>query len=296
LLAILNQQYGAFGSLPGVLVLFGTMAFRLIPSVNRIITNNNTLRTFSYVLDMVDVGEPVETSPREYEEVQFDKSIELKGVGFQYADGQFVLKDLNLELPKHKKIGIYGDSGVGKTTLLNLLMGFYSPTEGQFLVDGQVLNSSQVRAWRKHIGYVRQDSFVSNGTVLENVAFGYSRDEIDMSKVEKCVSDAKLSSWVHSLDHGLDTEIGEMGSKISGGQKQRIAIARMLYNDADFFVLDEITNSLDRTTSAEILNTVYHLNNSKATIVMISHKPEEFHACDVTYRLQGGHLVQIDNE
>lgn len=295
-LAIITHQFGTSASLAGVLVLFGTMAFRLVPSLNRIISNSNTLRTFSYVLDMIQVGEGKSASTKSEGSIDFKDAIELKNVSFAFDNGRKVLEGLDLKIKKNQKIGIYGDSGVGKTSLLNLLMGFYTPQKGSMEVDGLPLTEQNYMSWRKHIGYVRQDSFVSNGTVLENIAFGYPLDEIDMLKVEKCMADAKLSSWVHSLDKGLDTEIGELGSKISGGQKQRIAIARMLYKDADFFVLDEITNSLDKTSSAEILNTIYHLNKSNATIVMISHKPEEFHGCDVTYRLQGGHLVRVDNE
>lgn len=294
-LAIITYSMPEFGAFETSLVLFGTMAFRLIPSVNRVISGNNTLRTFSYVLDMIEDAQVQEEIDEGSEQVNFNSALELDGIRFTYPNGHQVLRDLSLKIEKHKKIGIYGQSGSGKTTLINLIMGFYSPESGDIKVDGAPLNRENIKSWRTKLGYVKQDSFLSSGSILENIAFGFPKDEIDHGKVEQCLSKAKLSSWVHSLPNGLDTEIGELGAKISGGQKQRIAIARMLYKEAELLILDEITNSLDTTTAAEVLNTVYHLNNSKSTIVMISHKPEEFHSCDHVYKLQAGQLIEIND-
>lgn len=294
-LALITYLNPEFGSLASSLVLFGTMAFRLIPSLNRIITSNNTLRTFSYVLDMIQTQHEDVPVSKEEIPVSFKDKISFENVSFTFPNGHPVLQGLSFQVKKGEKIGIYGASGSGKTTLINLLMGFYPPKSGSIHIDSTPLSPESIPSWQHHLGYVRQDSFISDGTVLENVAFGYSKDDIDYSKVERCIRDAKLSSWVHSLPKGLDTPIGELGNQISGGQRQRIAIARMLYKEAELLILDEITNSLDHTTSAEVLNMVYHLNNSKSTIVMISHQPEEFHTCDRVYKLQAGQLVEIND-
>jgi ATP-binding cassette, subfamily B, bacterial PglK len=295
-LSVLTYRFSSLGALSGILVLFGTMSFRLIPSINRIITNSNTLRTFSHVLDMIIFDKNKEQEATSERPVQFSQSIELSNVSFNFENGANVIDALNLNLEKHQKIGIFGESGGGKTTLINLLMGFYQASEGELKVDGRVIDEAALSSWRQQIGYVRQDSYMSTGTILENVAFGYAPNQIDSEKVKKCLAGAKLLPWVNSLEKGVHSEIGELGTRISGGQKQRIAIARMLYKDAELFILDEITNSLDPNTSKDILDTVYQLNNSRATIVMISHQPKEFYACDKTYRLLSGKLVAHNEE
>ena len=165
-------------------------------------------------------------------------------------------------------------------------MGLYRPTSGGIYIDGELLDESNIRKWQNSIGYVSQSVFISDGSLVENIAFGC--EDIDYNRVNEVIELANLKEFVSSLPQGIDTHIGEQGSKISGGQRQRIGIARALYKSADILLFDEATSSLDTSTEESINNAISSLANSNRslTIVVIAHRDSSLEYCDRIITLQ----------
>ncbi|MDR0907719.1 MAG: ABC transporter ATP-binding protein/permease, partial [Rikenellaceae bacterium] len=186
---------------------------------------------------------------------------------------------LSLTIRKGERIGIHGVSGGGKTTLFNLLLGFYPPESGQILVDGVSIEGANRRKWQNIVGYVPQEVFVMDSTIAENVALG---GEIDRERVLQAIEAARLADFVAGLAEGIDTHIGEGGARLSGGQKQRLGIARALYKRAEVLFFDEATSALDTATESEINASIHGLSESHAeiTIIIIAHRESSLAFCD----------------
>ena len=205
---------------------------------------------------------------------------------FEDADG-YVLENLNLSIRKGERFGIMGRTGAGKTTLFNLLLGLYHPTEGGIYVDSQLLSPENMPSWHKLIGYVPQDVFIADASVLQNVALGVEPSKIDRRRVEEALRQASLGDFIAELPEGLDTRIGEAGSNISGGQRQRLGIARALYKKAEVLFFDEATSSLDSQTEAEVNKAISALSSEhkELTIIVISHRESTMEFCDRIFRI-----------
>lgn len=269
-------------------ILFGVFAvagFRLLPSARNIMNVWSALRYNRYTVDVLaenevsdDVYIDCETNT-----IRFNDKIEVRNLSFRFEGGEKdTLHNLSLSISKGEKVGINGESGVGKTTLLNLLLGLYTPTEGGIFVDGRELDAESYRSWQNRIGYVSQSTFLADSTIVENIAFGYDEGEIDMARIEAVVEAASLSEFVASLPNGLNTRIGECGALLSGGQRQRIGIARALYKQADILFFDEATSSLDSATEQSINRAIEHLSssNKNLTIVVVAHRESSLDYCD----------------
>ena len=274
------------GSLKILFGVFAVAALRLMPSVRAIMGAWTSLRYNRFAIDIIasaDISEPVDVENVVSEQLDFTHSIEVENLGFKFEDSQSPLfTDLNFTIRKGEKIGINGRSGAGKTTLFNLLLGFYLPTEGQILIDGQPLTADNRRMWQNSIGYVSQSVFLTDSTILANIALGCKAEDIDMERVVKAVEAASLSEFVAMLPNGLDTRIGECGALLSGGQRQRIGIARALYKGAQVLFFDEATSSLDNQTEQSINEAIVELarNNEALTIVVIAHRESSLGYCD----------------
>ena len=274
------------GSLKMLFGVFAVAALRLMPSVRAIMGAWTSLRYNRFAIDIIasaDISEPVDVENVVSEQLDFTRSIEVENLGFKFEDSQSPLfTDLNFTIRKGEKIGINGRSGAGKTTLFNLLLGFYLPTEGQILIDGQPLTADNRRMWQNSIGYVSQSVFLTDSTILANIALGCKAEDIDMERVVKAVEAASLSEFVAMLPNGLDTRIGECGALLSGGQRQRIGIARALYKGAQVLFFDEATSSLDNQTEQSINEAIVELarNNEALTIVVIAHRESSLGYCD----------------
>lgn len=274
------------GSLKILFGVFAVAALRLMPSVRAIMGAWTSLRYNRFAIDIIasaDISEPVDVENVVSEQLDFTHSIEVENLGFKFEDSQSPLfTDLNFTIRKGEKIGINGRSGAGKTTLFNLLLGFYLPTEGQILIDGQPLTADNRRMWQNSIGYVSQSVFLTDSTILANIALGCKAEDIDMERVVKAVEAASLSEFVAMLPNGLDTRIGECGALLSGGQRQRIGIARALYKGAQVLFFDEATSSLDNQTEQSINEAIVELarSNEALTIVVIAHRESSLGYCD----------------
>ena len=165
-----------------------------------------------------------------------------------------------------------------------------NPTDGKILVDG-----SEIKAissdWKKIIGYVPQNIFMSDTTIKKNIAFALNDNEIDNKTLNECIKKAEISEFLDRLPDGLDTHVGEKGSKLSGGQIQRVAIARCLYKRSQIMIFDESTNALDMETENKILDTIFALKKNK-TIFIVSHKLNALKYCDKIYKVDNGKIIE----
>ena len=211
----------------------------------------------------------------------FEHEITLRGLSFRYPGGPEVIRRLDFTIRKGERIGIRGASGIGKSTLFQLLLGLYEPTEGEIRIDGTLLTPATRRLWQNRIGYVPQRPFLRNGTLAENVAPGLPSEEIDRQRVREALERAQAGAFVASLPRGIDTPVGACGSRISGGQRQRIAIARALYRQSDVLFLDEATAALDDRTEEALLRSLDDLARGHPgwTLLMIAHRTHSLIHC-----------------
>jgi ABC-type multidrug transport system fused ATPase/permease subunit len=201
-----------------------------------------------------------------------------------------VLNDCNLIINKGEKIGIVGKSGTGKSTLVNNILGFLSPTSGCIFIDKAPLNGSNLKNWWKIVGYVRQDAFILNATFAENIALGEIPEVIDYVRLQHAVEMSSLSSLITELPEGVHTVLSERGNNLSGGQKQRIAIARAIYKGAQVLVFDEATSALDTKTEEEITDAINELGKENLTIIIIAHRYTSLRFCEKIYQIENGNV------
>ena len=200
-------------------------------------------------------------------------------------------EDLNYSFLKGKRIGIIGETGVGKSTFVDIVMGLLEPTKGSIYIDKANLNHTNLRSWQKQIAHVPQNIFLTDGTIYQNIAFGVQADEIDDERLKNATKDAQLDKFVRKLPYGYNTNIGETGIKLSGGQKQRIGIARALYKKAKIIIFDEATNSLDGETEKLIMDTIYRLNKD-LTLIIIAHRLSTLSQCDEIIEIKNNKIIK----
>lgn len=272
----------------GILAIAGV---RLLPSLRSIMASWSSIRYNRYTIDTLaessynDYSDDINTTER----IDFKHSIELRNIGFGFDDATTpLLNDLSLTIGKGERVGIKGASGAGKTTLFNLILGLYRPTAGAIYIDGEVLCEDNIRKWQNSIGYVSQSVFITDGSLVENIAFGIEANDVDYNRINEVIELSDLKAFVSSLPNGVHTHIGEQGSKISGGQRQRIGIARALYKNPDILLFDEATSSLDDHTEENINNAISKISesNHSLTIVVIAHRESSLEYCDRIITLQ----------
>lgn len=281
------------------LILFAIAAFRLIPSMNKIILSSNYIKTSSYIFQHYDIKADDANTQNDKRIIQnistieFKEKLELKGLAFNFNnDDKSVLKNLNLTIKKGQTIGIIGSSGAGKTTLLNILLRLLEETSGGMFVDDTKIEKSNLSAWYKLVSYVPQNITLLDGSIIENIAFGIQKDEIDAVLLNNVIQQSQLASFVNQLPDGALTQIGEKGIKISGGQRQRIGIARALYHGGQILIFDEATSSLDTETEEMLTEAINNISHKELTIVIVAHRIQTLKYCDVIYKLENGEILQ----
>lgn len=262
--------------------IFAVTAFRLLPALRAILTGWTQIHNASCCLEVLEEGlkDEAETKPEEQEEIRFEQSLEACALSYSYPGGEKVLSDFNVCIRKGEYVGFRGYSGVGKSTLFNLLLGLLKPTAGEVRVDGQELTAAVQPSWLRRVGYVPQEVFIFQGTLAENIALGYKN--VDRERIRRILQQVSLENWVQALPKGMDTSLGEAGGRLSGGQKQRIGIARALYKNIDVLLLDEATSALDNDTEREVNETLIRLKRTydKLTILSIAHRDSSLAYCD----------------
>jgi ABC-type multidrug transport system fused ATPase/permease subunit len=195
-----------------------------------------------------------------------------------------------MTIKKGDFVGIVGETGSGKSTLINLLIGLLRPSEGKIEIDKLNINSN-LPAWYKKIGYVPQSIYLIDDSIKKNIAFGLREDNIDDNLIKKAIEKASLDKFINSLTDGLETIVGEKGIRLSGGQQQRIGIARALYRDPEILILDEATSSLDQITEKKIMDCIHFLKRKK-TLIIITHRLITVKNCDKIFFVDKGKVTK----
>jgi len=282
-----------------ILGLFAFGIFRIIPSLNKILSQITNLKFSEEFVDVLYKElKNYKKNDINIEEKKFlinniNNKIEFKNVDFVYPHSEkIIFKDLNIKISKGEKIGIIGSSGIGKSTFLDLLLGVIKPQKGEILYDGKNIKNLNLN-YKKILGYVPQSIFLIDGSIKENIAFGIQNDEINLENLEQSVKRSAIENYIKSLPNGLNTNVGERGIKLSGGQIQRIGLSRAMYLNPEMIILDEATSALDRETEEKIMDTIFNLNKDK-TIIIVTHKLDTIKECDKIYKIEDCTLNKID--
>ena len=265
--------------------IFAVSAFRLLPALRYLLAGYTQIQNALPSLEVIEEGVITnDVTNVQSHVISLYNSLEIRGLKFSYGDKTIELGSHKID--KGEYIGFCGYSGVGKTTLFNLILGFLKPQEGEVLIDGTPLTPENRKSWLKHIGYVPQEVFIFNGSIAENIALGYK--DIDEEKVNKVLKMVSLGDWAAALENGIQSNLGEGGGKLSGGQKQRIGIARALYKGASVLLLDEATSSLDNNTEREINEMLQELKKEipDLTILSIAHRESTLTYCNRIINLE----------
>lgn len=297
---LLEGNYSAY---LGQLSVFAVAAFKLLPSVNAIYAYSNTIIYHKASIDLVyrdikladdldNARKKMKKNTDEPGSVQGD--IVVEKVDFKYDQAEYyVLKQIDMVIPRGQSAGIMGKTGGGKTTTVDIILGLLKPQDGRVLVGGKDI-AEYYDEWLSRISYIPQTIFLSDATIRENIAFGLPPEKIDDEMVKRAAEEAQLMEFVSTLPGGFDTEIGESGIRLSGGQRQRIGIARALYNDPDVLVLDEATSALDNETEAAVMEAIDHLHGKK-TLIIIAHRLSTIRNCDVIYEIKDGKAIRRES-
>ena len=263
ILPLLQQSYGAIASILG------------------------TTAMVSDVLGYLNLPIQSKYSDNSNRRIIFNNSIVFSNISFRYShDMPWVLKNFNLTISKGDRIGIVGQTGQGKSTLLDLIMGLLNPTDGKIFVDQKIVSLDN-QDWRNRIAHVPQSIYLADSTIAENIAFGVKLELIDYEKLALVSKQAKINDLIDSLPEGYNTRVGEVGIRLSGGQRQRIGIARALYRDATILIFDEGTSALDHLTGQLVMQSIYDLN-SELTILIVSHRLSSLKQCSKIIDLSVG--------
>ena len=286
-----------FVSIMPQLSIYFVAAIRMIPSVNRLSLNVQTVKYGKSSVDLLydefkKIKHTETTEDKNEKFLNFSNDIELKEINFSYNGKKEILKNIDLKIKKGQMIGIIGKTGVGKSTLVNILIGLLKFTSGSINLDGQRLKENLYN-FKNFIGYVPQDTFLLDGSIKQNIIFTLDNEfNYNEKKLNESINSSKLNNFIDQLPHKLDTSIGERGSKLSGGQQQRIAIARALYRDPKLLIFDEATSSLDTDTERDIIEDVKDMKGDK-TLLIISHRETTLKYCDEIYEIENKKLIKI---
>ena len=271
------------GNVKALVGIFAVGAFRLLPALRESLSAWTQIQNSVFCLRIIKAG--MEDLFSTFEEkptagLSFEKEIAISNLSYAYPEGKRVLKEFDCTIRKGEYIGIRGSSGIGKSTLFNLLLGFLKPDGGEIRIDGVLLSAENRKLWHRRIGYVPQGVFILDGTLAENVALGCC--DISKEKVKRILRQVRLDEWGDELPLGIDTLLGESGARLSGGQKQRVGIARALYKEADILLLDEATSALDTATECEINEMICGLRNDYRglTVLSIAHRESSLAFCN----------------
>ncbi|MGH1367094.1 MAG: ABC transporter ATP-binding protein [Maritimibacter sp.] len=270
-------------------------ALKILPATQLMTVNWATFRgavpSMEDALSLFEHAEPPSATPAQSGPISFENDILLKDVWFRYSeDTPWILKGITLRIKRGETIGVIGQTGAGKSTLIDLIMGLLTPTKGQMLVDEIPMTPASRRVWGKRIAHVPQAIYLTDASVAENIGFGIPADKIDAQRVVAVAQAADIATFVNDGQSGFATSVGERGNRISGGQRQRIGIARALYKKADVIVLDEATSALDGATEERIMDTIHGLPGAP-TLLMIAHRLTTLKSCDRIITLENGQIA-----
>jgi len=273
------------------LSLFVVAAFRLLPAISRQVNSVNAVLYNRASVDAVyrslfeesDIAAEV-SAQAEATSLDSKEDVVIQNLSFKYPrSAEPVIENVSFSIPKNKSVAFVGPSGAGKTTLADLILGVLSPDSGGVFYEGKSIHLD-FDQWSKCIGYIPQQIYLLDESIMENVAFGIELEEVDEEKVWRALEQAQLREFVESLPEGVSTVVGDRGVRLSGGQRQRVGIARAIYEDPAFLVLDEATSSLDDETEKAVMDAVMGFHGNK-TMLIVAHRLSTIEHCDIVYRI-----------
>jgi len=285
------------GMILPIISVYALATFKLMPALQQIYMNIGNIKANISAFESIQLD--LENSIKADLKASTPKNgflypaekISLENITFTYPGKvEPALEKINISISAKNIIGIVGPSGAGKSTLIDIMLGLLIPQQGNLKVDDSIITSENNRLWQNSIGYVAQSIFLSEGTIVQNVAFGIPEEHVDLDKVKSALKLACLNEFIESLDEGIYTRVGERGVQLSGGQRQRVGIARALYHQAEVLIFDEATSSLDGITEKMIMESIDQLSGKK-TIIMIAHRLKTIKNCDKIFFLANGRVI-----
>ena len=277
---------------------FAIASFRIVPAAIRIFAAMQQIKYRQPTVNLLSEELNLNTDSFEYENTKtknskiskkFNNKINLSNLNFTYPSRQeFSLSDISMTIKKGDFIGIVGQTGSGKSTLINLFTGLLKPKSGKIEVDECDIFSG-LSDWHRKIGYVPQSIYLTDDTIKKNIAFGLKESDIDHNLINQAVEKANLNELLQNLPNGIETFVGEKGIRISGGQLQRVGIARALYRNPEILVLDEATSSLDFITEKKIMDSIQLLKREK-TLIIVTHRLSSVENCDKVFFIDKGKI------
>ena len=292
---ILMANTNNFSDIIPIIALYALSGYKLMPAVQNLYASISSVKFSMPAIDSLlnhnrtlKIFKPVKFK----ESINFDSKLELNNISYNYnTSSNTIIKNLSLKVFSNQTIAFIGRTGSGKTTLVDIILGLLKPNTGTFKVDNQLISNSNITSWQKLIGYVSQDTFLADGSIASNIAFGEPEELIDTEQLVNVAKIANIHDFISKeLPNGYNTSVGERGAKLSGGQKQRIGIARALYFNPKLLVLDEATSALDNATEKSVMEAIYNLNKN-LTIIIIAHRLSTVERCDNIFLLEQGQII-----
>ena len=290
---------GTFANSLPILSVYAFAGYRLLPALQQIYAALTQLRFVSPSLnalhnDLVNL-KPIKNYTT-IKKIEFKNSINLENIFYSYPNSEkLALENLSLKIPIKSTIGLVGETGSGKTTTVDLILGLLEAQKGKLRVDSEIIDNENLRSWQNCIGYVPQQIFLVDNTIESNIAFGVDQANIDQKALVEAAKISNIHNFIKDeLPLGYKTFVGEKGIRLSGGQRQRIGIARALYHRPKVLIFDEATSALDNITEKIIMESVYNLKN-KVTIILIAHRLSTINLCQKIFLIEKGKIRSEGN-
>ena len=270
-----------------IIATYALAFYRMLPALNKIFIAINAMVYDQNALNAVYDAMIQEKEEEGSAKISFEKNIKIEDVSFEYVGSDKVLRNISLEINKGESVAVTGESGGGKSTLIDILIGVNRPTSGTIYIDGVKITSENIRSWRNKIGYIPQSIYLFDGTISDNVTFS---SEFDEERLIKTLKAANIWEFLEKKD-GIHTCVGEGGIQLSGGQKQRVGIARAIYSNPEVLVLDEATSALDNETEGKIMDEIYEVGKDK-TLIIIAHRLTTVERCKRRIVIENGRISE----
>ncbi len=272
---------------------YAVAGIRLLPGLQTALTqvfkikfNMANIHQVARLLKDVDLAD----TTSEVVPIEFSDSIRLKNICYSYGPEAEILKSISLTIPKNSRVALVGETGAGKSTLMDILLGLRQPQQGTMQIDQLIVNRQNAKSWTARIGYVAQSIYFLDASIAENVALGHSPENIDKKRLEEACRQAHIHEFIQGLPDGYQTVVGERGIRLSGGQCQRVGIARALYQEVDVILFDEATSALDTAVENQIVKEIEQLQGDK-TMIFTAHRLSTVWDFDIIFVLADGRLV-----